>query len=647
MIPFAQRAVGQVGHEVDGPPPESTIRPGAPGQSAILLAAHGAGDGSPTNDLIRDLARRIRALHLFDSVTCAFHLGRPPFDTALDDIIADRVIVVPVMTADGYFCGDMLPRGLVANARIEEVDLTLTPPVGVHPAIVGIVLRRAENILSRFDLDPAETVLIVVGHGTRRIRQSIESTHTLRDAIRRHVQEQQQSEIRPGVPGLSPIRIAAVEAAFLDAEPGVEFIPETIPRRNLIVIPFLIGGGRHATHDLPVRLGLEPFPPGASCVTGRRGDRFIACTDPIGADPALLDIILDLAAAGRPGQALKTTQRESDYGHGLRSPSAPSEPRPSGSGQRSTARHPPPIRNPCCGAGFQPVAAPLRLGTRGSALAFWQARHVAEKLRARGYGIDIIEISTTGDRDRVRPIQQLGGAAPFADDIESALRNHEIDLAVHSLKDLSARPPDDLAIAAILRRGDARETLVSRNHLRLADLPPGARVGTSSPRRAAQVRLLRPDLHIAPIRGPVDDRVRQVRRGDYDAAILAAAGLQRLGLHGEIAEFFPLERFVPAPAQAALAVQARKDDADTIDLLAALDHAATRRAVTAELAFLRPFAAAGPAAAAHATVEDDVRLHARLLSSSGSILWEAVLAGDDPLVSAGNRFPHIFRTGAA
>ncbi len=562
-------------------------------QSAILLAAHGSGDGSPTNDLIQNLARRIQALHLFNDVTCAFHLGNPQFDTALDQLAADRVIVVPIMTADGYFCGDMLPRGLMANARIDEVDLTLTPPVGTHPAIADIVLRRSANILKRFELDPAETVLIVVGHGTRRIRQSIDSAITLRDTIRRYTRHSQ-----------FPIPFASVEAAFLDAEPDIEFIPDTIPNHNLIVIPFLIGGGHHATHDLPQRLGLAPFEPDTPFVAGTRSNRLIACTDPIGADPAILDIILDRATAGWHGQAKR--------GHGVRS-----------------------------------VSAPLRLGTRGSALALWQARHVADRLRALGHAIDIIEITTTGDRNQSTPIRNLDGPTPFADDIESALRGGKIDCAVHSLKDLSAEPPDDLTIAAILPRGDARETLVSKNHLKLADLPPGSRVGTSSPRRAAQIRLLRPDLCIVPIRGPVDARVRQVRRGDFDAAILAAAGLQRLGLQDEIAEFFPLDIFVPAPAQAALAVQTRADDADTIDLLTVIDHAPTRRAVMAELAFLRPFENAGPVAAAYAIVKEDIRLHARLLSPSGSILWEAVLTGDDPLASAGARVSHFFRMGAA
>lgn len=593
--------------------------------SALLLAAHGAGDGSSTNVLIQGLARRIDALERFEEVACAFHLGNPPFDTALDSLSADRVIVVPVMTADGYFCGDMLPRGLVANARIDEVDLTVTPPVGTHPAIAGIALRRAANILKRCELDPAQTVLIVVGHGTRRIRQSIDSAITLRDAIGRRTRHSP-----------SPIPLAGVEAAFLDAEPGIEFIPERIPNRNLIVIPFLIGGGRHATHDLPQQLGLAPFVPGASCVTGTRDDRLIACTYPIGNDPAILEIILDRAMAGWHGQAKR--------GHGVLGCHAYTT-RPFESGKH--ADYPDCGRRPLCGTGFNPKSPPLRLGTRGSALALWQARHVADRLRALGHAIDIIEITTSGDRDRSTPIRNLDGPAPFADDIESALRQGEIDFAVHSLKDLSAEPPDDLTIAAILPRGDARETLVSNNHLKLADLPPGARVGTSSPRRAAQIRLLRPDLCIAPIRGAVEARVRQVRNGDFDAAILAAAGLQRLGLQDEIAEFFPLECFVPAPAQAALAVQARSDDADTIGLLAAIDHAPTRRAVMAELAFLRSFENTGPVAAAYAIVKEDIRLHARLLASSGSILWEDVLTGDDALTSVSDRFSHIFRMGAA
>lgn len=273
----------------------------------------------------------------------------------------------------------------------------------------------------------------------------------------------------------------------------------------------------------------------------------------------------------------------------------------------------------------------IRLGTRSSALALWQARHVAEKLRQLDCDIEIIEVSTSGDRDLRRPISELESSAPFADDIELALFRNDIDLAVHSLKDLSVESHDGLVIAAVLKRGDPRETLVSGRNVRLVDLPSGAVIGTSSPRRVAQIKHLRSDLRTVPIRGPVDDRVRQVRRGDFDGAVLAAAGLERLGLLHEATEFFPLNEFVPAPAQSALAVQARADSADLVRHISLLNDEATHAAVTAELEFLRPFESRGDVvAAAYAFSQDSICLHSRLLTYSGEIHCDMVLEGEDP-----------------
>lgn len=292
-----------------------------------------------------------------------------------------------------------------------------------------------------------------------------------------------------------------------------------------------------------------------------------------------------------------------------------------------------------------------RLGTRGSALAMWQARHVAGRLTRVGLDVEIARISTVGDRDRRRAICDLPSDAPFSDEIEQAVLSGQIDLAVHSLKDLPLEPTPGLSLVAILRRGDVREALVSHRDVHLADLPAGAVVGTSSPRRAAQIRTSRPDLETAPIRGPVDGRVRQIRAGRFDAAILAAAGLQRLGLADEICEMLPLDAFLPAPGQAALAVQVRDDDPLAEVIRAALDDEPTRRATEAELMFSRAVGDRDDwVVAAHAVANEgaplghrrlpasqrcgDVILRVRILSRDGTMVREAVVAGDGPEAAA-------------
>lgn len=277
-----------------------------------------------------------------------------------------------------------------------------------------------------------------------------------------------------------------------------------------------------------------------------------------------------------------------------------------------------------------PTRKALRLGTRDSALARWQAGHVAELLRKAGIKVQIIDISTLGDRIRDCPINELPSNAPFTDDIECALQAGEIDLAVHSLKDLPVRLRADLHIAAILPRGDVGESLVSYGDVRLADLPPGAVIGTSSPRRAAQLRAVRPDLRTAPIRGPVDERVRQVRTRKFDATILATVGLRRLGLMREIGERLPLDVFLPAPGQGAMAVQIRADDAPLNAVCAEFDHEPTRRATTAELEFLQMFEFdENIAVAAYAVAADRITLKARLLALDGPVVKDATVVGDD------------------
>ena len=238
-----------------------------------------------------------------------------------------------------------------------------------------------------------------------------------------------------------------------------------------------------------------------------------------------------------------------------------------------------------------PRTRPSRIviGTRGSALALWQTNFIIAALVRLVPDLQIEKhiIKTTGDSDRVRSLAELGGLGVFTKEIENALLICTIDLAVHSLKDLPTDTPRGLRIAAIPAREDPRDCIVSRHQVGLMDLPRGARIGTSSARRAAQLLVLRPDAQIVPLRGNVDTRLRKAQTEEYDAVVLAAAGLIRLGRANEIAEYLPLDTFLPDPGQGALAVEIRADDAELGALVAQLDHTQTRAAVTAERAFLR------------------------------------------------------------
>jgi hydroxymethylbilane synthase len=231
----------------------------------------------------------------------------------------------------------------------------------------------------------------------------------------------------------------------------------------------------------------------------------------------------------------------------------------------------------------------IRIGTRGSQLALRQTEIVSDALRAAtpGLEIDVIVIKTEGDRRTDVSLEEVGGQGVFVKDIEQALLRGEIDAAVHSLKDMPAVTPGGLTIGAVLERGDPRDALVSGGGLRLAELPPGARVGTDSRRRSVQVLAVRPDLRLESIRGNVDTRVRKAESGEYDAVVLAAAGLERLGLLDRAAEVFDVDVVLPAVGQAVLAVECREDDEATLALLSKVDHAATRAAITAERSYLR------------------------------------------------------------
>src|SRR3954454_21246423 len=227
----------------------------------------------------------------------------------------------------------------------------------------------------------------------------------------------------------------------------------------------------------------------------------------------------------------------------------------------------------------------IRLGTRGSLLAMTQSRWVADRLAAAtGREVELVEVSTTGDRADT-PLAQLGGTAVFVSALREALLAGRIDVAVHSLKDLPTAPAEGLALAAVPLREDPRDVVVGRDGLTLGELPVGSRVGTGSPRRAAQLHALGLGLVIVDIRGNVDTRIPKVREGEYDAVVLARAGLARIGRLEEATEVLDPLQMLPAPGQGALAVETRADD-ELASALAALDDRASRVTVEAERAVL-------------------------------------------------------------
>jgi len=263
----------------------------------------------------------------------------------------------------------------------------------------------------------------------------------------------------------------------------------------------------------------------------------------------------------------------------------------------------------------------LRLGTRGSPLALVQARLVAAALcAAHGWGDDaiaIVPVRTTGDRVQDRPLAEIGGKALWTKELDRALLDGDIDFAVHSMKDVETIRPAGIAIAAMLPRADVRDRLVGAESI--AMLAQGARIGTSSPRRAAQLRHLRPDLAIVPFRGNVDTRLRKLAEGEADATLLAAAGLDRLS-RGEVGHAIPIDVMLPAPAQGAVGIEARADDAETLVRLAAIDDLATHVCVLAERALLAALGADchSPVAALARIEGSTIDIAAALFSEDGA-----------------------------
>lgn len=224
----------------------------------------------------------------------------------------------------------------------------------------------------------------------------------------------------------------------------------------------------------------------------------------------------------------------------------------------------------------------IRIGSRGSQLALWQANYIADALKSAGHEVSIQVIRTTGDALPSVPFNKVGTKGMFTKEIEEALLDERIDLAVHSLKDLPTELADSFTIAVVPRRADPRDAFVSAKYESFAALPTGARVGTSSLRRQSQLRALRQDIELVEFRGNVDTRLRKHRDGDVDATVLAAAGLERLGRTEWIRELFSPLIVCPAPGQGALAIETRADDATTQTAIAFLDDRETRFAVTVE-----------------------------------------------------------------
>ena len=229
---------------------------------------------------------------------------------------------------------------------------------------------------------------------------------------------------------------------------------------------------------------------------------------------------------------------------------------------------------------------PLRIGTRASKLARWQSDWVAAELTKLGAQVEIVEITTRGDVEQLGPVGSIGTQGVFTKEIQAAVLSGDVDLAVHSLKDLPTEQVAGLVLAATPPRENVADALVTNIATSLAELPAGARVGTGSLRRRAQILHLRPDLHVAGIRGNVDTRLRKLDDGEFDAIILAAAGLTRLGLAGRITELLEAPRMMPAPGQGSLALECRADDVATLEIVGRLNDPATRLGIVAERAVL-------------------------------------------------------------
>jgi hydroxymethylbilane synthase len=269
-------------------------------------------------------------------------------------------------------------------------------------------------------------------------------------------------------------------------------------------------------------------------------------------------------------------------------------------------------------------ARTLRLGSRRSPMAIAQSRQVADMITARtGRPVEIAGVTTPGDVSRAQ-LTQIGGTGVFVSALRDRLLGGEVDLAVHSLKDLPAGPARGIVLAAVPPRDDPRDALAARDGAKLADLPPGARIGTGSPRRAAQLLAIRADLRCAPIRGNAGTRLAKVEAGELDGVVLACAGLARIGYADAITQVFETDEMLPAPGQGALAVECQADQPELAALLGAVNDPASMAAVTAERSLLQALAAGCSApVGAHAVGTDQLRMRAAVMSGDGTRVLRA------------------------
>jgi hydroxymethylbilane synthase len=277
--------------------------------------------------------------------------------------------------------------------------------------------------------------------------------------------------------------------------------------------------------------------------------------------------------------------------------------------------------------------ARLRIGSRGSQLALWQANHIADLLRAHGHTVELEIIKTTGDKITDVALAKVGTKGMFTKEIEEALVENRVDLAVHSLKDLPTELAVDFEIAAITQRENPRDVFCSVTFAGIDALPTGANVGTSSLRRQAQLMAIRPDLQIHPMRGNVDTRLRKLESGEYDAIILAAAGLNRLGKTELVRQVIPVEVMTPAAGQGALGIEIRQGDAATRSQIAFLDDAAARATTTCERALLNKLGGGCqvPIGALAEVQNGHIRLDALVAHPDGSKVLRETGEGDDPV----------------
>ena len=298
------------------------------------------------------------------------------------------------------------------------------------------------------------------------------------------------------------------------------------------------------------------------------------------------------------------------------------------------------------------IDRPIRVGSRGSPLALIQDEEALSQLRARHPNLEfeVVVVRTSGDANQTAPLAGMG-LGVFVSQIEERLLSGDLDMAIHSLKDLPTRLPDGLALGAILRRRDPRDVLVNRWNCRMSELPDGARIGTSSPRRAAQLRRYAPGVEVVPIRGNVETRLRKAEGDEADGAVLAAAGLARLGMGDRVADYLSAQRFVPPPGQGALAVEVREDDRRMVEILECIEHPATRFEVTAERAFLETLGGGCslPVGAYARTMGHELLMTVYLSNPEGTRAFTAKVDGlkHDPKQLAGDAYLAVAERGGA